>query len=32
MVYIFKNGYAIGYLDGDREVLFTTPIKEELLS
>ena len=31
MNYIYKNGHAIGYMLGDVEVLFITPIKMELI-
>ena len=30
MNYIYKDGYAIGYMLGDREILFTTPIPAHL--
>ena len=31
MNYIYKDNYAIGYIDGTREVLFTAPIPMRLL-
>ncbi len=31
MNYVYKDGYAIGYMDGDRFVQFLTPIKQEML-
>jgi hypothetical protein len=29
--YVFKNGFAIGYMDGERFVRFLTPIPAEML-
>lgn len=31
MQYVYENGLAIGYMDGDRFVRFATPIKAEML-
>lgn len=31
MNYVYENGYAIGYMNGDRFVEFVTPIKAGLL-
>jgi len=31
MIYIYKDNFAIGYLDGDREIFFSTPIPAHLL-
>lgn len=30
--YVYENGYAIGYMNGERFVRFLTPIKAELLA
>ena len=33
MIYIYKDGYAIGWVDGDgREIMFATPIPQDMLS
>lgn len=32
MLYIYENGYAIGYFLGDQLVKFITPIRAELLA
>lgn len=32
MNYIYENGYAIGYMQGDREILFAAPILASLLT
>lgn len=32
MQYIFKNGFAISYMDGEREILFATPIPAHMLA
>ena len=31
MNYIYKNGYAIGYMNGDQFIKFPNPIKVELI-
>ncbi len=31
MNYVYENGYAIGYMSGNRLVRFLTPIKQEML-
>lgn len=31
MNYVFENGFAVGYMDGERFVRFTTPINAALL-
>lgn len=31
MQYIYKDGFAIGYMDRGREVIFATPIPAHLL-
>ncbi len=32
MLYVYENGFAIGYMDGDRFVRFLTPIRAEMLA
>ena len=32
MIYIYKDGFAIGYMDGEREILFTAPIPACLIN
>jgi hypothetical protein len=32
MLYVFENGFAIGYVDGDRFERFITPIPAAMLS
>ncbi len=32
MNYIYQNGFAIGYMHGDIEILFCAPIPENLLT
>lgn len=31
MLYVFKDGFAIGYMSGERFVPFNTPIRAEML-
>ena len=31
MQYIYKNGFAIGYMVGDKEILFSSPIPMNLI-
>ena len=31
MLYVYENGYAIGYMDGERLVRFINPIKADCL-
>jgi len=30
--YIYENGYAIGYMNGEKLILLLAPIKAEMLS
>jgi hypothetical protein len=31
MQYVIENGYAVGFMDGDRFVAFLTPVRVEML-
>lgn len=31
MNYVYENGYAIGYMNGERLIRFITPIRADLL-
>jgi len=30
--YVYQNGFAIGYMDGDKMIYFTSPIPAHLLT
>lgn len=32
MNYVYENGFAIGYMNGDNLILFPSPIKANLLT
>lgn len=32
MLYAYENGFAIGYMDGERLVRFLTPIRAQMLA
>jgi len=31
VLYVYKDGFAIGYMDGERLVMFATPIRAGML-